>query len=648
MPAGAVLMCAAGDSLYSLLMSGNQTHKAGLTALTVGALGVVYGDIGTSPIYTLKECLHASGGHRAAEADLYGVLSLIFWALMLVVTVKYLTFIMKADNCGEGGIFSLLALVPEPLRTARPGQISLVALFALMGAALLFGDGVITPAISVLSAVEGLAVAEPEWSGAVVPVACAILVLLFSVQRRGTGAVGKLFGPVMILWFVTLGGLGLYHITFNPEILGAVSPLHAWQYFVRHGWPGLHILASVILAVTGGEALYADMGHFGIRPIRRAWLGLVLPALILGYFGQGAHALRNPDSIGNPFFAMVPAGAATLALMLLSSAAAVIASQALISGAFSLTQQAMQLGFFPRVRVRHTAHQVQGQIYVPAINALTGLGAVLLVLVFRQSTRLAAAYGIAVAGTMAITSIMFYLVIRKTWSWSAGKATALLVFFLVLDIPFLIANLGKFQDGGYVPLIIGGTLLCVMLIWNRGRTLLAHRSRVRFASFASALERVEAKVAARVPGTAVFLNSNQNSVPNSLIRHVERSRSLHQTVVLLTIRTAGRPTMDQEQRFQVEYLTGQFYRVIIEFGFMEEPRVIPWLYAAVKEAQIPFRSDEVTYYLGRENFLASAKGHMGPVTETLFAFLQKNALAADRFFGLPPRQVVELGTQLDL
>jgi KUP system potassium uptake protein len=595
-------------------VSAHHTHKAGLGALTVGALGVVFGDIGTSPLYTLKECLHTAGGDHPAMADLYGILSLIFWALTMVVTVKYLTFIMRADNRGEGGIFALLALVPERMRAARPGQISLVALFAVVGASLLYGDGVITPAISVLSAVEGLAVAEPGWAHSVVPLSTVILVVLFVVQSRGTGTVGKLFGPIMIAWFVTMGALGLHHISYNPEILWAISPHYAWGYFTRHGWSGIHILSSLILAVTGGEALYADMGHFGVKPIRRAWLGLVFPSLVLGYFGQGAHALRVPGSIVNPFFAMVPAGHATIALVILSSMAAVIASQALISGAFSLTHQAMQLGFFPRVRIRHTAHEMEGQIYVPAINFLTGAGAVILVLGFRQSSRLAAAYGIAVAGTMAITSVLYFLVLRKTWSWPLAKALPVLLLFLAFDIPFVDANLRKFAEGGYIPILIGAAVLVVMLVWNRGRTLLAHRSRLRFPSWAAARARVESKVAARVPGTAVFLNSNADTMPNSLVRHVERSRSLHETVVLLTIRTVGRPSVPEEERYEVESLERSLYRVIIKFGFMEEPRVIPLLEKIAREAGIPFPASEVTYYLGRENFLASAKGHMGVVT----------------------------------
>ena len=629
-------------------MSTHDSHKASHAALTLGALGVVFGDIGTSPLYTLKECLHAAGGHNAAMADLYGVLSLIFWAVTLVVTVKYLTFILRADNKGEGGIFALLALVPEELRTARPGLISSVAVFAAMGAALLYGDGVITPAISVLGAVEGLAIANPAWSGYVVPVSCVILIALFSIQSRGTGTVGVLFGPVMLVWFLTLGVLGVYHLTFNPEILGAISPHHAVGYFARHGWPGLHILSSVVLAVTGGEALYADMGHFGVKPIRTAWLWIVFPCLMLGYFGQAAHVLRNPESAANPLFSMVPQGPATIALVILSSMAAVIASQALISGSFSLTRQAMQLGFFPRFNVKHTAHDVEGQIYIPRINYFLGIGCVVLVLLFRESTKLAAAYGIAVSGTMAITSVIFFLVARKTWKWGMGKSLAVLAGFLALDLPFLAANLGKFTDGGYVPILIGGVILAIMVIWNRGRSLMGHRARVRFASWDAAEARVNKRLAARVPGTAVFMNSNADMLPWPLVRHVERSRALQETVVLLTVKITGEPTVPEADRFTWEQLPNGFHRIVMRFGFMEELHILPVLERVVAAHKIPFAEEEVTYYLGRENLIASAKGQMGVVTESVFAFLHRNAVAADRFFGLPPRQVVELGTQMDL
>jgi KUP system potassium uptake protein len=629
-------------------MSESHSHKASFKGLALGALGVVFGDIGTSPLYTLKECLHAAGHHNATQADLYGILSLIFWALTLVVTMKYLTFIMKAENKGEGGIFALLALVPEAMRGAKPGRISAVALFAVIGAALLYGDGIITPAISVLGAVEGLAVADARFSGAVVPISCLILIGLFAIQSRGTGTVGKLFGPIMIIWFVTLGGLGLYHISHNPEILGAVLPHHAIGYFANHGFSGLHILASVVLAVTGGEALYADMGHFGIKPIRAVWLGFVMPALLLAYFGQGAHALREPRSMDNPFFDMVPAGWATYALVVLSSMAAIIASQALISGAFSLTRQAMQLGFFPRVQVRHTAHQMEGQIYIPQVNYLLAIGCLALVIAFGASSRLAAAYGIAVTGTMVITSVMYFLVIRHRWKWPLVQAAGLLALFLAVDLPFLGANLGKFLDGGWVPVLIGAAVLTVMIIWNRGRTLMAYRYRRRFPTKESAESRYRARLAARVPGTAVFMASSSDMLPPVLVHHVERSRALQETVVLLTIQVADDPVVAEEQRCSVTAMEDGFYRVVVRFGFMEEPDVVPVLESAVKSANIPFSYPDVTYYLGRENFVASSKGHMGAVPETIFMLLQKNAVAADRFFGLPHRHVVEIGTQMDL
>jgi KUP system potassium uptake protein len=629
-------------------VSDHHAHKASFQGLALGALGVVFGDIGTSPLYTLKECLHAAGHHQATQADLYGVLSLIFWALALVVTLKYLTFIMKADNKGEGGIFALLALVPEQLRTAKPGRISAVALFAVMGAALLYGDGIITPAISVLGAVEGLAVADPRFGVAVVPISCVILIGLFGIQSRGTGTVGKLFGPVMIVWFTTLGVLGAYHISHNPEILGAMLPHHAVNYFLHHGWSGVHILASVVLAVTGGEALYADMGHFGIKPIRTVWLAFVMPALLLAYFGQGAHALRDPRSMDNPFFDMVPAGWATYALVVLSSMAAIIASQALISGAFSLTRQAMQLGFFPRVQVRHTAHQMEGQIYIPQVNYFLAAGCLALVIAFGASSRLAAAYGIAVTGTMAITSVMYFLVVRQTWQWALSRALPLLVLFLAFDLPFLWANLGKFLDGGWVPILIGSGVLAIMILWNRGRTLIAYKYRLRFPSKESAQERVDARLSARVPGTAVFMSSSADMLPPVLVHHVERSRALQQTVILLTIQVSGDPVVDDAERCTVTPLEDGFHRIVVRFGFMEEPCVLPILEKAVREANIPFGERDVTYYLGRENFVATSKGHMGAVAETVFAFLQKNAVAADRFFGLPHRHVVEIGTQMDL
>ncbi len=626
-------------------------HGGSFAALALGALGVVFGDIGTSPLYTLKECLHAAGhesGKAASRDDLFGILSLIFWALMLVVFMKYLVFIMKADNNGEGGIFALLALAPRQMRAGKPGRIPMVALLAVAGAALLYGDGMITPAISVLSAVEGLQIANPDLKEYVVPLTVLILLGLFSIQSRGTATVGKLFGPVMIVWFATLAGLGIYHVSHDPEILAALLPHHAVGYFTRHGWGGIHILASVVLAVTGGEALYADMGHFGIKPIRWVWMGFVMPSLLLAYLGQGAHALRVPGTFENPFFSMVPAGAATYALAILSSLATVIASQALISGAFSLTRQAMQLGYFPRVRVKHTAHDAQGQIYIPQVNYLLAIGCILLVVVFKESTKLAAAYGLAVTGTMVFTSMIYYVVIRESWGWKNSRAIPLLVLFLALDLPFLAANLFKFKDGGYVPVLIGAAVMVVMVLWNRGRTLVAHKYAVRFPTAQSAQKRINARLVSRVPGTAVFMASNSEMPPPVLVHHVERSRVLQETVILVTVQTANRPLVPEPERYVVSRSEEGFHRVVIRYGFMEEPQVPAVLEKAVIEAGIPFPGNEVTYYLGRESFIASNRGRMGAISESIFSFLQRNAVAADRYFGLPYRQVVEIGSQMDL
>jgi KUP system potassium uptake protein len=626
-------------------------HHGSFRALTLGALGVVFGDIGTSPLYTLKECaLHArlhTGGVLDRE-DLFGILSLIFWAMTLVVTVKYLFFIMQADNNGEGGIFALLALVPKKMRATARGRIQGLALLAIIGAALLYGDGMITPAISVLGAVEGIGVYNPGLEPWIVPISCAILVALFAIQRQGTGMVGKLFGPVMVLWFVTIGLLGIYQIAGDLHILGAVLPHHAIGYFAHHGWGGFTILGSVVLAVTGGEALYADMGHFGLKPIRAGWLGLAFPALLLNYFGQGALIDRDLKTAENPFYSMAPPGAANVALVVLASLAAVIASQALISGAFSLTRQAIQLGFFPRVRVRHTARDMEGQIYIPEINLLLAVGCLVLVLAFRNSTNLAAAYGIAVTGTMAITSLMYYVIARESWGWSALRAMPLVLFFLSLDLPFLAANLTKFTAGGYVPVMIAAVLAAIMLIWNRGRSLVSERHAKRFARPEWAQEEIESRLVARVPGTAVFMTSNPNGMPPILVQYVSKTRTLHETVILASVHFTNSPSVADDRRLEVRREPNGFWRVVIVYGFMEEPHLVQMLTQACLAHGIPFPPREVVYFLGRENFVASSRGHMGVVEESVFAFLSRNTLAADSFFGLPPRQVVEIGTQIDL
>jgi len=627
-------------------------HRAGLAALVVGALGVVFGDIGTSPLYTLKECLHAAGGEKASVADLFGILSLMFWALIMVVTVKYLTFVMRADHDGEGGIFALLAILPERFRTraSQSGKITGMALLAVIGASLLYGDGVITPAISVLSAVEGLERVSTRLSPFVVPLTCCILFALFAIQRRGTGDVGKLFGPVMVVWFVTMAGLGIYHIIQKPEILAALSPHHGAAFFLRRGRRSLLILGSVVLAVTGGEALYADMGHFGIRPIRLGWTFFVLPSLVLGYLGQGALILHDPSPkvIESPFYAMVPAGFYTVLLVLLASAATVIASQALISGAFSLTRQAMLLGYLPRVTIKHTAYHTEGQIYIPEVNSLLAVGCILLVGTFRESVRLAAAYGIAVTGTMAITSILYYIVARYSWGWSKWRAGAILALFLTFDIPFLVANLFKFFEGGYVPMLIGAALIAGMLIWSRGRTALMEQYSSRYPTLAAARPFIRRWLCSRVPGTAVFLAPSADHVPPILVHHVERSRSLHETVVLLTVEKAPIPVVPAESRYQLTELGEGFYKLIISFGYMEDPHLIPVLREVSQAEHLALDFENATYYIGHETIVASNEGVFSRIPEAIFSYLNRNAVHEDRRYGMPPAQIVEIGTQIDL
>jgi KUP system potassium uptake protein len=629
-------------------------HGTSLAALALCALGVVFGDIGTSPLYTLKECLHAAGGEKASAADLYGILSLMFWALIMVVTVKYLTFIMRADHNGEGGIFALLAIVPERFRSrsAHSGKVTAMALLAVIGASLLYGDGVITPAISVLSAVEGLPRAIPRLSTSmspfVLPLTCAILLGLFAIQKRGTGDVGKVFGPVMCVWFVTMAVLGIYHIGHRPEIVWSLSPVHGAAFFWRHGIHGMLILGSVVLAVTGGEALYADMGHFGIRPVRLSWTFFVLPSLVLGYLGQGALILRDRSAIEHPFYAQVPAGLPTILLVLLASAATVIASQALISGAFSLTRQAMLLGYLPRVTIKHTAYHTEGQIYIPEVNTMLAVGCIALVLTFRESVKLAAAYGIAVTGTMAITSILYYIVARHTWGWSRLKAGGLLALFLAFDIPFLVANLFKFLEGGYVPMLIGATLIAAMLIWSRGRTALMESYTHRFPSLEAARPLIDRWLCTRVPGTAVFLAPSADNVPPILVHHVERSRSLHQMVVLLTVQELPVPEATRESRYRLTELGEGFYKLIAFFGYMEEPVLLPVLREVAQAEQLPVDFENATYYIGHETIVASDSGSLSRIPEAIFSYLSRNAVHEERRYGMPTDQIVEIGTQIDL
>jgi KUP system potassium uptake protein len=628
-------------------MTETKTHAVhgSLGALAVGALGVVFGDIGTSPLYTLQAVTTSDGG--TSPASILGVLSLIFWALLMVVTVKYLTFVMRADNHGEGGILALLALLP--VKTGK--GVGVVAILVIAGAALLYGDGIITPAISVLSAMEGLGVATDKLKPAIVPLTCLILVGLFAIQSKGTGVVGRFFGPVMVVWFVTIGVLGAWHVSKNPSILRALSPTYGIAYFRTFGWKGFSILGIVVLAITGGEALYADMGHFGRRPIRIAWLSLALPTLVLAYFGQGALLLAHADDAAiaaNPFFAMVPDGPATYALVALAACATVIASQALISGAFSLTHQAVQLGYFPRVTVTHTSRHAEGQIYVPGINWGLAVACIVLVLSFKESSKLAAAYGIAVSGTMGITSIAFFAVTRATWKWPLWKALPLLVLFLSFDLPFFAANLLKFFDGGWVPILVGAGFLVVMTIWRRGRHILYELLVATSPKLDAFIADVAKKNVVRVPGVGIFMSSLETVAPPVLAHHVSRIRCLPSTVILVTVQFEHSPAVDDEERLACKKLDGGFCLVVARYGFMERVDVPPLLARASKELALDLDLDAATYYLGHETFLATSAGEMGAVTEGIYAFLSRNARSATSYFSIPHKQVVELGTQLDL
>jgi len=624
--------------------AGHSAHPTALFPTALGAIGVVFGDIGTSPLYTLQVASDAQPGQPLDRADIYGVISLILWALVLAVSVKYVTFVMRADNNGEGGILALLALLP---RRAVGAGIGFTALLVIAGAALLFGDGMITPAISVLSALEGLKLVAPDFQPWIVPMTCVVLVLLFAIQRRGTGSVGRVFGPIMVVWFVTIGVLGLKALLTNPSVVTALSPQWGVLYFAHHGIRGLAILGVVVLAITGGEALYADMGHFGARPIRLAWFALVLPALTLSYLGQGALVLNDPAALANPFFAMVSGKTATYLLVAIAALATTIASQALISGVFSLTHQAVQLGYFPRVTVNHTSHEAEGQIYVPLLNWGLLVACLGLVVGFKESARLASAYGIAVSGTMAITSIVFFDVTRKTWKWPLSKSLPLLVLFLSFDIPFFAANLTKFLDGGYIPILVGAGFFVVMVNWHQGRDALVQLLEERTVPLAEFLAKLPTSGTNRVPGTAIYLSPSA-CVPFVLMMQAKRLRSIAEHVLLVRVIIEHTPQAAPDQRFEVEPLELGFVRVVVRFGYTENPDVPRRLAEAAAHAKLACPMDDATYYVGRETFLAGKGGRMNPTAEAFFALLSRNAKSAIDHFALPSERVVELGIRVDL
>ncbi len=623
-------------------------HPTGkrLFVLSLAAVGIVYGDIGTSPIYALRESFHHTHGIQAIAPNILGVLSLIFWSLVLVISIKYLGFILKADNRGEGGIIALTALVSPPGEEEKTRRRRILGLVGLFGAALLYGDSMITPAISVLSAIEGLEVATPAFQPFVIPITIGILLGLFAFQSRGTEGVGAVFGPVTTVWFITLAVLGLSHIVENPDVLRALSPLYAVQFFALNGTQGVLVLGSVFLVVTGGEAMYADLGHFGTRPIRLTWFVLVLPALLLNYFGQGAMVLADPALIEQPFFSMVPEWG-LIPLVILTTAATVIASQAVISGAFSLSRQAVQLGYLPRLTVRHTSEDRIGQIYIPAVNATLMVATIGLVLGFRTSSNLAAAYGVAVTTDMVFTTLLFGVVVYARWGWNALVAGALVAFFLVIDLGFWVANLPKIPYGGWFPLVVAAAMFTLMTTWKAGRRLLANRMEQRRIPFDEFVESIADHPPVRVPGTAIYMDSNLDATPHALLHNLKHYKALHERVVQVTIVTLEKPYADPSDRIQVKQIGEGVWSVIFQYGFSEDPNVHRRL-GTLTLGDEPINRQDLTYFLGRERLIPTRREGLAQWREKLFALMSRNATGATAYFRIPANQVVEVGMQLEI
>jgi KUP system potassium uptake protein len=611
-------------------------------ALLLGVLGVVYGDIGTSPLYALKASVQHFATDGVERGEVLGLLSLIFWALVLTVTVKYVLLVMRADNRGEGGILALMALALRSVPTERAR--SAVILIGIAGACLFFGDGIITPAISVLSAVEGLKVVSPAFEEAVIPLSIAILLALFLVQYRGTGIMGAVFGPVCALWFATIGALGLIEILREPGVLVALSPAHAVEFCLRYRVAAFVAMGSVVLAVTGAEALYADMGHFGKRPIRAAWLWFVLPALALNYFGQGALLLTDPAALENPFFLLAPDWL-RLPLVALATMATIIASQAMISGAYTIARQCVQLGFLPRLVVRHTSETEEGQIYLPQVNAAMLVGVVILVLEFRNSDSLAAAYGIAVTGTFVATSCLAMVVFRRQFGWPLP--VVLLVFgpLLLLDLAFFASNALKVPEGGYVPLVLGLALMGLMTTWHRGRRLLFARFRQDSLPLRSFLARLPQSRTIRVPGIAVFMTSQADYLPGALLHNLKHNKVLHERVMFVTVLNEDVPQIAADRRRAVDELAPGIHRVTLRYGFQESPN-IPRDLLALREQGVPFDPMLASYFLGRETLVQAAVPKMSRWRQWLFTLMARNAVPATEFFRIPSDRVVELGVRV--
>ncbi|MFA5171552.1 MAG: potassium transporter Kup [Sulfuriferula sp.] len=620
-------------------------HKQSLTALSIAAIGVVYGDIGTSPLYTLKEVFNPAHGISTSHENVLGVLSLVFWSLLIVVSLKYVVFIMRADNKGEGGIMALIALMQRVMDKDSKLRWPLLIL-GLFGGSLFFGDGIITPAISVLSAVEGLEMATPAFKPYVIPIALGVLGGLFFIQRKGTATVGTLFGPIMIGWFLTLGVLGVNKIIEYPAVLQALNPMYGAEFFIVHKMHGFLALGAVVLALTGAEALYADMGHFGKHPIRAAWFLFVLPALLLNYFGQGALLIQDPASAVNPFYNLAPDWA-LYPMVGLSTLATVIASQAVISGVFSVTRQATQLGFMPRMDIVHTSAREIGQIYVPMMNWAMLLGIVALILGFKSSSNLASAYGIAVTGTMAIDTILAFVVVRGMWKWSWTATLAGMFFFLTIDLAFFSANAIKILQGGWFPLAIGVLVFTLMTTWKRGKEILAERQAAASIDLLPFLRGINDHPPVRVPGTAVFLTTNTDGVPHAMLHNLVHNKVIHETVIFLTVKIKDEPWVTETERVILESLKNGFYRATIYYGFKDEPD-IPLALSNVRIKNVEFNLLETSFFLSRETLIATKMPGMAIWREKLFVSMARNGSSATAFFHIPTNRVIELGTQVEL
>ncbi|HEU4855846.1 MAG TPA: potassium transporter Kup [Rhodanobacteraceae bacterium] len=624
--------------------TGDSAKKA-LHVMVIGAIGVVFGDIGTSPLYTFSEAFSDQHGMPVTTFNVLGILSLVLWSLLIVVALKYITFIMRADNKGEGGIMAMMALAQRATRK-HPRTRRLVILAAVLGAALFFGDGVITPSITVLSAVEGLEVAAPQLSHWVVWIAVTVLVALFLIQKRGTGRVGSVFGPVMCVWFVAIGLIGAYNIVQHPLVLRAINPWYGVHFFIHHGTGGFLVLGAVVLCVTGAEALYADMGHFGRKSITVAWYGFVMPGLMLNYFGQGALLIHDHAAASNPFFLAVPEWG-LYPMIALATAAAVIASQAVIAGSFSIMRQAIQLGFLPRMPVVHTSNEDVGQIFLPWINRLLMILVVLVVLGFKSSNALAGAYGIAVTGTMVIDTVLFLIVAWRMWKWNPLVIVGLGLFFLVIDLSFFGANTLKVEDGGWFPLVLGLAVFAVLTTWRRGRDLVLRQLKLGGLALEPFIANLAEHPPTRVEGTAIFLVSDPDAVPHALLHNLKHNKVLHKRNVILTVDTLETPHADPEERIELADLGHDFHKLVLRFGFADDPNVPVALHECARQG-LDIKMMDTTFFLSRETIVATDRPGMALWRDKLFAFLARNALPATAFFSIPGNRLIELGAQVEI